>query len=521
MTEFKSDSSVGRILKNASFAALRFGIFALSGVFFIPFLVRSYGSGAYGLIALAGFLTQYVGMVSGCIGRSVARFLNIALNRNDWQQANEIFSTAIVANLGSIALQIPLFALGVWKLNLLIDFPPEMATDFRILVVCNILIFFLNILMGVFFTPIQAANRLDIGEMFDITTLILRLVLLFTLITTVGPKLWLIGGVDLGLTIGVYIVGLSVYHKLVQRGLKFRIKDITRKWIFPILNMAGWTLVSALGFALFVKTDVWIINRFVCKESAGIYAALLVWPNFIKQVGSQLASLVGPVYMIDFAKDNHARIVKICLFLNKMLGLFAAVAVGFVFLFARDMLSIWLGAEFAQYALLLKLMTLALVLTLGEAVVWGIFPAINKTHYSGLANLVTGVLNIGLSIGLVMAGYGVYGVAAGTLVSTILKCAWLLPYAVAKELKFSYMRFVANYVFALLLFGGLVVLNSFVRLYIPDGLLLNIFVFALSVVLLAIPVYLLVLSASERAYAADAGRTFCARFRSKDAGKNG
>lgn len=521
MTEFKSDSSVGRILKNASFAALRFGIFAISGVFFIPFLVRSYGSGAYGLIALAGFLTQYVGMVSGCIGRSVARFLNIALNRNDWQQANEIFSTAIVANLASIVLQIPIFALGVWKLDSLIDFPPEMATDFRVLVVCNIIIFFLNILMGVFFTPIQAANRLDIGQKFDIATLVLRLILLFTLITTVGPKLWIIGVVDLGLTIVVYMVGLSVYHKLVQRGLSFRFKDISKKWVFPILNMAGWTLVSALGFALFVKTDVWIINRFVCKEAAGIYAALLVWPNFVKQVGSQLASLVGPVYMIDFAKENHARIVKICLFLHKMLGLFAAVAVGFVFLFAGDMLSIWLGAEFSQYALLLKLMTLALVITLGEAVVWGIFPAINKTHYSGLANLATGLLNIGLSVGLVMAGYGVYGVAVGTLISTTLKCAWLLPYAVAKELKFSYLRFVTNFVFASLLFGGLVVLNTFIQLYIPAGFFLRFCVFAGTLIILSVPIYLLVLSASERTYATEAIKKVFERIHPSGAKKNG
>ena len=139
--EFKADSSVKQVLKNGFYVAIRFGIQILTGVLFIPFLVKQYGTGTYGLIALAGFLTQYVGFISGCIGSSIGRFLNVSLNKNDWQAANEMFSTALVANVTLVLLQIPFFAWGIWKLDWVIDFPSEMGLDFRILVACNVAIF--------------------------------------------------------------------------------------------------------------------------------------------------------------------------------------------------------------------------------------------------------------------------------------------------------------------------------------------------------------------------------------------
>ena len=208
MDEFKSDSSVRRVMKNGAFTAFRFGMFTLSGIFFIPFLIKQYGTGSYGLIALAGFLTQYVGFISGSIGNSIGRFLNIALNKGDWKQANEIFSTAIVANLALILFQLPFFALGLWKLDFLIDFSEELGSDFRILVACNILVYLSSVFLGVLSTPILAANRLDIGVKLEILSQVIRLVLLVSMILSIGPRLWIIGVVDLSLA----IIGIGVIY---------------------------------------------------------------------------------------------------------------------------------------------------------------------------------------------------------------------------------------------------------------------------------------------------------------------
>ncbi len=452
MDKFESDSSVGRVLKNGVFVALRFGVYVLAGILFIPFLVKQYGSGSYGLIALAGFLTQYVGMISGCVGRAVARYINVALNKNDWKQANEIFSTALAANIGLVLIQLPLYALGVWKLDWLIDFPPEVASDFRILVVCNILIFLVSTVTGILYAPLGAANRLDLGAKIDVIRQILRVFLLVGMILVFGAKLWIIGVVDLGLSLVTAVVGYMIYRQLASQ-LVFKFRSITRKWIRPVLGMAGWSLVSMLGFSLFVKTDIWMINRFVSKEMAGVYAALLVWPNLVKQIGGMVGGLVAPVFTIDFAKGNLDRMRQTCLLSSQILSYGTAYGCGVFVVAAPGLIRLWLGESFVEYALWVQLMVGQLVFTISGSVVWPIFVAIGKTKYMGIGNLIPGSINILLSLLLIYLGYGALGVLWGTIGAVFLKENLLFPIWISKEAGIPYRKFLLIYIRSGLVFG--------------------------------------------------------------------
>ncbi len=447
--KFSSDSSVGRMAKNSIFVAFSFGIYTLAGVFFVPFLVRHYGSGTYGLIALAGFLTQYVGLISRCIGNSTARFLNVALNKDDWQQANEIFSTALVANVGFILVQVPFFALGIWKLDWIIDFPPEIAAEFRVLVLCNVGVFFISLLTGIFIAPIQAANRLDISSSLESARLCLRIGLLFVLIKSVGARLWLIGVVDIGLAI-IHGAAIYVMYRRLATDLVFKISYITRKWVRSVLNMAGWTTVTALGGSLLLKTDVWMINRFVNKEMAGVYAALLVWPNFLKQISKQFASILAPVYMIDYARGDMERIARMSLYSAKLLGCIMALIVGCLWVAAKPLLGLWLGDWATIHVVLFRLMTIYIVFIIGEAVLWQIYVAMNKVRFTGLVALSTGILNIVISMTLIGLGFGATGVAVGTMVASALACSLAIPVGVCRLLGISAKVVGLNHLVALL-----------------------------------------------------------------------
>lgn len=435
------------MMTNGVFTAIRFFVYTLSGVLFIPYLVRKYGAGSYGLIALAGFLTQYVGVLQRCVGNAVARFLNISLNRHDWKQANEIFSTALVANVGFILLLIPLFVLALWKLDLLFDFSPEIASDFRIMVACNVFVFFIAMFTGVVSTPIQASNRLDVSSTADTFRIILRLVVLFTLIQTVGAKLWIIGVVDLVLAL-LNNAFFSVMCRRLAPELVFRWRHVTRHWVRPVLSMAGWSMVSALGGYMFIKTDVWMINRFVGKEIAGVYAALLVWPNFLRQISKQLASILAPVYMIDYSRGDLGRVARMSLSFAKLLGCFTGLCVGGLWVLAEPLLELWLGGGAAQYVDLFRLMLVYLTFTIGEAVLWQIYPTINKVHFTGIVSITTGIVNIGVSLLLIRAGLGAIGVAIGTAFAQILSSTLAIPLGVCREFGIPFRTVWRNHLYA-------------------------------------------------------------------------
>ncbi|MDF7826682.1 lipopolysaccharide biosynthesis protein [Pontiellaceae bacterium B12227] len=450
MTEFKSDSSVKRVMNNGVYTALRFGIFTISGFVLIPFLVSEFGNGTYGLIALAGVLTQFVGFISGCISSSIGRFLNIALNKNDWEQSNQIFSTAIVANLALILLQLPVFVLGVWKLHWLIDFPPDESRDFRILVSCNILVYLITVLFSVLRTPISAANRLDISIKIEVACQLLKLALTFGLISWIGPNLWIIAAVNLGIAITGVVATFSVFRTFAG-SIVFRTKYVTRKWVRPVMNMAVWSIVAELGQILFQRTDVWIVNRFVDMGLAGVCAALLVWPNFVQQIAKNVSSLLMPVVMIDYANDRIERIQDSLMLFSRLLSILAIFICGFIMLFGGWLLEQWMGEEFRQYHIYLILMLLHFPLTLAREAFWGIFPAFNKMHYLGISNLIGGVMNISLSILAVYLGFGLSGVIIATGISLILQRTFFMSYYAIKLLNVHWYRLAKCYLPGLLI----------------------------------------------------------------------
>lgn len=457
MDNFVSDSSVKRVAKNGIFVAIRFGVFTLSGIIFIPFLVKQYGEGAYGLIALAGFLTQYVGFISGSISSSIGRFLNIALNKNDWEQANQIYSTAMVANLYLVLFQLPFFIAGVCYLDRLIDFPPEQSTDFRILVSCNILVYLITVVLSVVRTPLHAANRIDIAMKFEVLGQVLRLGILYLMITQIGAKLWIIGVVDLTLAL-IGLKGSFYIAKKVARSLVFRRSQIAWKWVRPVMNMAGWSIVAALGQILFQKTDVWIVNRFVDAKLAGVCAALLIWPNFVQQIAKNISSLLMPVVMIDFAQQRFERIQNMMMLFSRLFSIMAMFICGFVMIFGEGLLELWMGEEYRQYNIFLVLMLIHFPLTLAREAIWGIFPAYNKMHYLGISNLVSGSLNIVLSLLAVFYGYGLIGVIVATGISLIIQRTLFLSFFCVKLLNIRGMRLFKCYIP-----GILVVLIFFVQ----------------------------------------------------------
>ncbi|MCF7863816.1 MAG: hypothetical protein K9L89_03390, partial [Kiritimatiellales bacterium] len=441
-------------MHNGLFNAVRFAVYTLAGYLFIPFLVKQYGSASYGLIYLAGFLTQYIGLISGSVSSSIARFLNVALNKNDWQQANEIFSTAIVTILVFVCIQVPLFAFGIWKLDWFIAFPPELAADFKILVSLNVALFFVDIVKGVIFTPLYAANRLDVSAKFEIVSEIVRLTLLVVLILSVGAKLWIIGTVDLCVSLGVFTAGLSVYQKLIHHKLLLRRRFIKRVWIRPIMNMAGWSLVALLGQALFLKTDVLIINRFVGIELAGICAALTLWPNFLQQVAKNFTALIMPVIMIDYAHERVDRIRSTVMLVSRLYSIISLLACGLVMLLGDWLLVKWMDESYRQYQWLLILMMIHFPITLAREAIYPIFPAFNKMEYMGISQLVSGILNVVLSLAMVFLGYGLFGVIIATAVSQIIQRTFFLTYFACKLLEIPKWQFLRIYASGSILIGA-------------------------------------------------------------------
>ena len=394
-TQFKK-----QLPRNSFFQVLSFISHVVIGICLVPYLVKHLGRAAYGLIPIAGMMTQYVALISHSISSAVNRFLTIALQQNDTEEANRIFNTAFFSYLAIGLLQIPIFVLVIYYANAIFSIPEELYRDVVILLICSASSFLINLVCSVFTVPMYANNRLDISRGLDIARLILRLVGIVILFVAFKPALRYVGYVDLTLTLVLCITRIEIAHRLAPM---LRVASRYYDWhkVRQLTEMGGWLLVAQMGFLLSMRVDVWICSRFISAEAAGDYAAIMQWPNLIRQAGTLLATVTAPMIMIYYARSEIQNLIRLNKVSVRVASLVLAVPISVLCAFSPTVLNIWLDSSFARLAPLMIIMLCHLVINVGVMPLFTVRVAVNRVRLPALVSIFVGVVNVGLTISLV------------------------------------------------------------------------------------------------------------------------
>src|SRR5947207_14805167 len=92
-------------------------------VLYVPFLVRHLGPAVYGLIPLASLVTSYMALITFGLDSAVARYLTIALERKNHENANLIFNVSLWGNLALSALLVVPAAIAIAQVNHILRIP--------------------------------------------------------------------------------------------------------------------------------------------------------------------------------------------------------------------------------------------------------------------------------------------------------------------------------------------------------------------------------------------------------------
>jgi O-antigen/teichoic acid export membrane protein len=491
--QFKKQLPRNMFLQVLSFT-LQIGI----GIWLVPYLVQHLGRAAYGLIPIAGVMTQYVSLVSYSISGAVTRFLTIALQQNDDEEANRIFNTAFFSYLALGLLQIPLFGLIIYCANTIFSIPEELYRDAIVLLMCSAASFLISLACSVFNVPMYANNRLDISRAIDIVRLIGRLAGIIILFGLFGPALRYVGYVDLSLTILLCATYVVIARRLAPV-LKLNVRSYDWSKVRQLTGMGGWLVVNQLGALLFLRIDVWVCNRFVSPEAAGDYAAILQWSNLIRQAGTLLAAVTAPMILIYYARGEVERLIRLSTLSVRVLSLLLAIPISLLCIFSQPLLSLWLGESFAGLWPLMVIMVSHLAINVGVMPLFSIQIAVNKVRWPGIVTLIMGTGNLTLAIFLAKyAGWGIYGVAtAGAIVLTA-KNALFTPIYGALILRQRWYALLRSYVIGLAFLGGLLIIGGILGSRIRPASWLPLAVMSLAIGLVGLVVLWFVLSKRDR-----------------------
>ena len=411
------------------------------GILLVPYFIGTLGIAAYGLIPLATSLTSYVTILTDSLNVAVSRFLTVDLHRGDYGKANKTFNTAIFGLSGVVAILIPAIIILSYFTPRIFNVPAGTESD--------VILLFLGVLSALlirswssnFTVTLFAHNRLDLQNLLNAVSTIVQVLSIVVFFTLFTPRLSYVGLSYLISNI-VFLAGAILLSKRINPGLHLSIHDFDRSRLRDLLTMGWWSIINQVGSLFFLQIDLIVVNILFGALATGEYAVVLVWATLLRGIAGTLSGVLSPMILTYYAKDKIPEIIRISKSAVKWLGLFMALPIGLICGFAPQLLTIWVGPQFARLAPLLWILTFPLVINLCVLPLFAINVAFNKVRVPGIVTFLMGMGNVILAFSIpLLLGWGYYGVAVAGAIVLTLKNTFFIPWYATRVMEISTKTF--------------------------------------------------------------------------------
>ena len=416
--------------------------------FLSPFVIHTLGNVQYGIWSLLTVLTGYMGILDLGVRASTGRHVTLYIGKKDHKSVDETIRTSLAFFSAVGILIVAIGAILGWLFpNAFSSVPIEYHALVRLLLPILALNMWITTFGSVLASVLIAHDRFDLSNAVGLVTLAIR---------TAGTVLVLNAGMGLlGLTL--IVVGCNVLGVIVTWMLARRIYRRLKVWPFvfskprmrEILGYGVAAFISAIAIKIIGQTDLIIVGAVIGVGEVTIYSvgAMLIYYSsvFIGHIGG---TFFPPVQRA--AARGEISTVKWLFFRQVRLALIFGVPmyVGFV-VFAEPFIRLWmLGPGFPMASVekaSLVMSTLAIanlfyLFTLGSR---ELLNAMGHVRFNAAIAMIEAILNLGLSLLFVsFFHWGLWGIAAGTLVARILVRTFFLPWYACRKAGLSWYSFI-------------------------------------------------------------------------------
>ncbi len=195
----------------------------------------------------------------------------------------------------------------------------------------------------------------------------------------------------------------------------------------------GLTLsVTRLAILLQKRTSEFIIATFLSVSAVAPFSLAQKLSELPHMISDQFIKVLLPVASELHATGKSEGLQRLYLMSTRItlsLMLPLALCAGFL---SGDLLELWVGKQYRDQAVLVVVLVIASVAFTSQWPAGSVFQGMGRFGWFAVAGLVSGVLNVALTLALVKP-YGLTGVVVGTLVPTLLEAfLFVLPYTLWK-----------------------------------------------------------------------------------------
>jgi O-antigen/teichoic acid export membrane protein len=376
----------GRLLaRNVVWNLIGSGAPMLVAVFSIPILIRALGKERFGVLALAWALIGYASVFDLGIGRALTQLVAKKLGADeDGDLASLTWTSLLLMTLLGIIGTLAVILLSPWLVEHTLKIPGGLeAETLRSFYILGLSIPLVIVTAGL-------RGLLEAHQRFGLTNILRVPIGVFTFLGpllvlpfshSLVPVLVVLFLGRLGGCGGFVWVSLRAIPSL-RRGFK-----LDRSFVRPLLRFGSWMTVTNLVSPLMVTLDRFLVGALLSIAAVTYYVTPF---EVVTKVLLIPAALMGVAFPAFSTSSVHDRSYTSVLFGRsvKSMTLILFPIVLFIVVFAKDGLTLWIGADFAQHsARVLQLIGIGVFINSLASVPFAFLQGIGRPDLTGKLNL--------------------------------------------------------------------------------------------------------------------------------------
>ena len=380
----------------------------------MPKLVSSLGDTSFGLFSLAWVVIGYLAFLDVGVNRAATKFVSEHLAEQDHDSMRRIVRTAVFANLalglvGGLAVVVatPYLVHSVFRVSAGLQSQAHLAFYAVGLAVPVLL------MQGVFRAVLSSFQRFGwINAVNAVTTT--------GLWGTACVLAWKGHGVALVVfsTVLARLVATAAYGVVLFRLLPklqlFRSQGL--HGLPKLLRFGSWVSVSQLISPVLVYLDRMLIASFVSLAAVTLYTVPYEAMTRLRVIPSSLATTLYPAFSELGIDGQEAQLRRLYQGALRCLLILMLPGVLFLLVFGADLLSLWMGSEFAQQtATILQILALGALTNAIAYVPYNALQALGRPDLTGKFHVIELPFYVLLCVVLIPR----WGIAGAALASTV------------------------------------------------------------------------------------------------------
>ena len=392
----------------------------LAVMFFLsPFVVHTLGNATYGVWSLLVSLTGYLGLVEIGVRVSTGRYINYYLGRGEPDKVSNVVSTSLAFYTGVSILVLGVAAgLGMFFGDIFSKAPTELAAQAKwilLLLGANI---WLGFYSATFSQLLHAKDRFDLRNVGDVTVLAIR---------TAGTVWALKAGYGLVVLAVVQVAsglwGCAILYALARwkgPSLHFGRSYISRQTFKELFGFGTWAFVGNVSTRIVYYTDAAVIGLLLGVEQITFYSIGFMLIDYGRNLVGHVVHVVTPDIQKAAGRNSLGELRWLMIRGTRITMFFVIpLFVGFMFL-GREFISLWMGPDYVKSAWILFILTISQFGALATRTCGSVLVGLGHVRFLGFMGMAEAGANlVGSVIFVLLLGWGIYGVALGTVIPMV------------------------------------------------------------------------------------------------------